>query len=102
MSRSVSWWDVHTYIAAALAKVGSWPMVGTPAWCALADDNPAKIASIFDAAQHWALRVETAQIAQCEASAAISCAEDWGWFALTNRNLEEFRAANPWARRAVS
>lgn len=52
-------------------------MIGTPAWCSLPDDHPAKIAAIYDAAQHWALRVETCQRAECEASQAISAAANW-------------------------
>jgi hypothetical protein len=52
-------------------------MVGTPLWCALDDDDPVKIAALFDAAQHWALRVETHQRTLAEASRAVSEAEDW-------------------------
>jgi hypothetical protein len=76
-SRQVSWWWVHEYVAATLVTVGTWPMVGTPAWCALDDHDPVKIAALFDAAQHHALRVETAQQARCDASRDIADAEDW-------------------------
>ena len=76
-SRSVSWWSVHEYVAPRLAEVDSWPMVGTPTWCALHDDDPIKLAAIFDAAQHWALRIETAQEAMAEASHEISGVADW-------------------------
>jgi hypothetical protein len=58
-SRAVCWWEVNTFVAPLLARVGSWPMAGSVAWCALADDHPAKWAALLDAAQHWALRVET-------------------------------------------
>ena len=76
-SSQVSWWSVHEYVSGLLAAVGTWPMIGTPQWCALPDDDLAKIASIFDAAQHHALRVETSQEAQCEASRGVSAAADW-------------------------
>ena len=52
-------------------------MVGTPAWCELPDDAPAKWAAVLDAAQHWALRVETCQEHLAEASRDVSAAEDW-------------------------
>ena len=59
----VSWWSVHEYVERLLTDTGSWPMVGTPEWCDLADDDPRKRAAVFDAAQHFALRVETSQAA---------------------------------------
>jgi hypothetical protein len=52
-------------------------MVGTPAWCALPDTDPAKLAALLDAARHWALRVDSCQQALCEASHDISAAADW-------------------------
>lgn len=73
----VSWWDVHQHVAPLLESAGSWPMVGTPEWCELSDDDPRKLAALLDAARHWALRVETAQEAECEASRAISAALPW-------------------------
>jgi hypothetical protein len=76
-SRQVSWWSVHEYVEALLTNAATWPMIGTPQWCDLADDDPRKLAAIFDAAQHWALRVETCQIAVADAGSAISAAENW-------------------------
>lgn len=76
-SSQVSWWDVHEYVEPVLESVENWPMAGTVAWCALDDADPRKLAAIYDAAQHWALRVETSQEAMCEASQAISAAVDW-------------------------
>jgi hypothetical protein len=76
-SAAVSWWSVHEHVAPALAAVGSWPTVGTPAWCELEDTDPRKLVALFDAAQHWALRVETCQEQLAEASHDISAAADW-------------------------
>ncbi|WP_082983499.1 DUF2742 domain-containing protein [Mycobacterium scrofulaceum] len=76
-SQQVSWWSVREHVAPLLEAVGEWPMVGTPAWCALPDSDPRKLAAIYDAAQHWSLRVETCQQARCEASQTISTVEDW-------------------------
>lgn len=52
-------------------------MAGTPEWCALSDQDPRKLAALLDAAQHWALRVDTAQEAQAQASRAVSEALPW-------------------------
>jgi Protein of unknown function (DUF2742) len=76
-SRQVSWWSVHEHVAPLLLKAVAWPMAGTPDWCALPDGDPVKLAALYDAAQHHALRVETAQVAQCEASHDISAAAAW-------------------------
>jgi hypothetical protein len=76
-SQQVNWWAVHEFVAPMLAQVGSCPTVGTPAWCALRDDDPVKIAGIFDAARHWALRVETCQQERAQASRDISAAANW-------------------------
>ena len=76
-SQQVSWWSVHEYVQPMLDVACEWPMVGSPAWCQLADDDPAKLAALCDAAQHWALRVETCQQASAEASRDIAAAADW-------------------------
>ena len=76
-SRQVSWWFVHEYVERLLAEAKSWPMVGTWEWHDLPDDDPRKVAAIYDAAQHWALRVEMSQEAMAEASHEISAAADW-------------------------
>jgi hypothetical protein len=76
-SQQVSWWSVHEHVAPMLEQVQSWPTIGTPTWCQLPDDDPAKLAALLDAAQHWALRVETCQQARADASREISAAADW-------------------------
>jgi hypothetical protein len=57
-------------------------MVGTPEWCALESSDPRKLAALYDAAQHHALRVETAQAARAEASRAVAGAADWAAIAI--------------------
>lgn len=74
-SRQVSWWPVHEYVEPVLTRAGTWPMVGTPEW-ERADDR-VKVAALFDAARHWALRVDTCQQAMAEASHDVSAAIDW-------------------------
>ena len=99
-NQQVSWWDVHTYVTAVLEHLGRpYPVAGTPAWCALADDDPAKTAALLDASRHWALRMETCQQAECEASHAISAAADWSAIARNIKDRNEFYAARPWLKR---
>lgn len=77
-------------------------MVGTPAWCELADDDPVKLAALFDAAQHHALRVESCQQAHCDASRQVSGAVDWSALAHEINQRADFYAARPWLRRLAS
>jgi hypothetical protein len=95
----VSWWDVHEHVAPYLAAAGSWPTAGTPAWCALPNGDPAKLAALLDAARHWALRLECCQAAECQASHAISAAEDWAAIGNAIRRHTEFYAEKPYLRR---
>lgn len=89
MSNQVSWWTVHGYVAPLLEMVEQWPTVGTPEWCAL-NSGPVRLAAIYDAAQHWALRLELNQEAHAEASRAISGALNW---AEVSREIRQRRGA---------
>ena len=80
---------MHLHVAPLLERVGDWPMVGSASWQQLDDDDPVKLASIYDAAQHWALRVETCQEARCEASREVSDAVDWSALATEIRQRRE-------------
>jgi hypothetical protein len=73
----VSWWLVHEFVCPFLDSVDSWPLAGSVAWCSLNDDDPIKWVSLFDAAQHHALRMETAQQALANASRDVAAAADW-------------------------
>jgi hypothetical protein len=57
--------------------VGHSPMVGTPSWTALCDDDPAKLAAVLDAGIHHALRMDVAQQQMADASKDISATVDW-------------------------
>jgi hypothetical protein len=98
-NQQVSWWDVHEYVTAVLEHAGPYPMLGTPEWCALQDDDPRKVAALLDAAQHWALRLETCQQAECEASHAVSAGADWATVGRRIRDHREFYAQHPWLKR---
>jgi hypothetical protein len=101
-SQQVNWWEVHEFVAPVLKRAGPLPIVGSPGWCALPDTDPRKVAALFDAAQHWALRVETCQTAECEASQAISAAADWSAVARYIHDETTFYAGHPWLKRKAS
>ena len=98
----MAWWSVHEHVAPTLEQVTSWPMAGTLAWCELSDDHPAKLAALFDAARHWALRVETCQQARCDASREVSEALDWSALAREINQRADFYAARPWLKKRVA
>jgi hypothetical protein len=100
-SQAVNWWAVHEFVAVRIETVGPFPMVGTPAWCDLPDDDPVKWAALLDAAQHWALRVNTCQEAMAEASKTISDAVDWPRVAREFQQRSEFYAEKPYLRRVI-
>lgn len=79
-SRQVNWWSVHEFVLPTLIRVQSWPMAGTPTWADLDDNDPVKLAAIFDAARHHALRVDTAQAAMVDASKQVAAAADWSTY----------------------
>jgi hypothetical protein len=101
-SAAVSWWSVHECVTPILDAVGTWPMAGTPEWVGLPDHDPRKVAALLDAAQHWALRVETCQQAQCEASRAVSGAADWAAIGREIRVRNDFYRSRPWLRRVIT
>jgi hypothetical protein len=101
-SQQVNWWSVHEFVTAVLSQANGWPVAGTPAWCSLAHDDPAKWAALLDGAQHWALRVESAQQSRAEASRAVAAAADWPRIAREINQRKDFYAARPWLRRAAS
>lgn len=68
---------MHEYADSLLGQHDSWPLIGSPAWCELPDDDPRKLAAAVDAAQHWALRLEQGQREMAETSRAIAAAVDW-------------------------
>lgn len=90
---------MHAFVLPKLIAVGDWPMIGSPAWCALDEYDPAKWAGVLDAAQHWALRVEYFQQASCDASREISAAMDWSAHARFLKGRADFFAARPWLGR---
>lgn len=52
-------------------------LAGSPAWCALDDDDPAKTNALIVAGLHWALHLDLGQSARAEASKAVAASENW-------------------------
>ena len=104
----MAWWPVLTFTAHRIGMQPETmpelrvPLLGTPAWCALNDSDPAKLAAVLDGGQLFALGLDTAQEAAAEASQAVSAAVDWRAVAQEWMQLQAFRTANPWARREAS
>jgi len=101
-SSQVGWWAVHEHVSPLLELVGSWPLAGSPAWCALDDRDPVKKAALLDAARHWSLRLETCQASRCEASRDVAGRADWSALARHVRNDAAFYAERPWLKRVAS
>lgn len=100
-SRQVSWWPVCEFVQPYLDAAAPLPMAGTPAWCALDDDDPRKLAAALDASRHHALRMETAQQAMADASRDVSGSADWSRVAREIQQRNEFYASKPWLRRSA-
>jgi Protein of unknown function (DUF2742) len=101
-SQQVSWWSVHEFVQKFLDTAGNYPPAGTPAWCELLDGDRRKWAALLDAAQHHALRVETAQEQDAQAAKDVSAAADWSRIAQYIRDQRDFYAAQPWLKRVAS
>ncbi|MET9199052.1 DUF2742 domain-containing protein [Gordonia sp. NPDC003585] len=93
------------------------PTVGSAQWCALADDDPAKLASMVRAGAAWA--IETAMLPallaqQLAAEDALACqrlremshdlsaGHDWAAEARRIRDRRQFAEQHPWAKRVAS
>ena len=107
-SRAVAWWPVLTFTADRIGLQPETmpqlrvPLLGTPAWCALDDTDPAKLAAVLDGGQHFALRLEIEQEASADASQTVSAAADWRGIAQELAQLQSFRANHPWSKRQAS
>lgn len=99
VSQQVSWSDVNAFVLPKLVKVGDWPMAGSPAWCLLDDRDPVKWAAVLDAGQHWILRIEGWQQADCDASGEISSVRDWAATSRLVTQHNSYFAARPWTAR---
>lgn len=98
-AQSVSWWSVHEFITALVDQANNLPIAGTPAWCALPDNDPAKLLALAVAGEHHVLRMETAQEARAETSRAVAAAADWRAISREIQQRAHFHASRPWLKR---
>lgn len=78
-SRQVNATEVYLFVDRMLKQLGikHFPAAGIPAWSALDDDDPAKLAGVLVYAAPHAWQIEQVQEAVRDASRAISTAVDW-------------------------
>ncbi len=101
-SREVSCCAVYLHVAPTLMEVGDWPLVGTPAWAVLDDDDPRKQAAVLHAALQWVLQQDIEQEAERAASHAVSASENWRAIGNAIQRRKEFYAGKPWLKRRTA
>jgi hypothetical protein len=103
LSVQVYWFEVWLYMNRIIEGLGvqAVPPAGTPAWCGLEDNDPAKLAAALLYAPHWALKIDAGQEAMAGASRDIAGAVDWTRVGKRVRDSSEFYAAHPWLRRVT-
>lgn len=108
-SRQVAFWPTIEFALKHAAANGidllaeMLPAPGTPAWCALADEDPTRAGiSLMLGGCREALEHERQQEARAEASQAVSTAADWPAVAREVQQRNSFRQSRPWAKREVA
>lgn len=78
-SREIHWQNVYLFLRERelLGDPGTVVFPGTPAWSALAADDPEKWRGLLWSAVWWAVAQDARQDALAEAGQEISGAEDW-------------------------
>lgn len=80
-SRQISWWPVYEYLRNHGYALTGHPIPGTPQWCELDDDDPAKLNAIVAYGLFFTLHLDTHQEALADASKTVAAAENWGHLA---------------------
>lgn len=96
-SRQVDWYRVWLFVRPLLRSCP--PIPGTPAWCALSDRDPAKLAAVLLAGALWSLNESIRQDAAAQASRDVSAAYDWAAIAARIHQRERFYRDKPYLRR---
>ncbi|WP_206499117.1 DUF2742 domain-containing protein [Rhodococcus sp. KRD175] len=101
-SREVDFIAVHDRLAPILddaVLLGDIPILGSPAWVDIANDDVRWRHSVVAAGYRWAAREWLEQDARIEASRELSVSRDWSAVSRSIRQRNDYLAANPWARR---
>lgn len=108
MTYGVDWDAVHPYVRRVLrGKYGYLPILGTAEWQALADSDPAKVASIIVAGDRWALEQQLREKderirALKDATVAASQGIPWAGIAKAIADRDAFYKQHPDLRRKAS
>ena len=98
-SREIDWYRVYRFVEPFLR---SCPYPGTPAWCALSDHDPAKMAAVLLAGELWSLNESARADAMRQASRDVSAAYDWAVIGRRIREHERFYHEKPYLRRTLT
>ncbi|GAA12578.1 DUF2742 domain-containing protein [Gordonia alkanivorans] len=85
---AVTWDPVHAFVGRVLGGRTTTIVAGTPEWCALDDNDPAKITALLIAGSRWCLEEEIAQLhasRDAEKAAAVEVVEAADWTAVARR-----------------
>ncbi|MCZ4535560.1 DUF2742 domain-containing protein [Gordonia terrae] len=79
---AVTWDPVHAFVGRVLGGRTTTIVAGTAEWCALDDNDPAKITAVLIAGSRWCLEEEIAQLharraAEKAAALEVATAADW-------------------------
>lgn len=104
MIYEVSWEPVHTFVGRLLAGRHTTIIAGTPEWCELPDEDPAKLVALITAGSRWALEAELEELdrrrnAAKHAAIEVATALDWTRVAKRIRDRDQFYRDNPDLRR---
>lgn len=104
MTDPITWEPVRAFVGRLLAGRHTTIVAGTPEWCELPEDDPAKMLAILTAGSRWCLETELDQIDQRRIAAKhaaieVATALDWTRVAKRIRDRDAFYKANPDLRR---
>ncbi|UPG69339.1 DUF2742 domain-containing protein [Gordonia hongkongensis] len=88
MSYGVNWGAVRDFVCRLPARPKTTIIAGSPEWCALDDDDPAKLAALITAGSRWVLETECTEIQNrrdAEKAAAVDLAQARDWAAVAQR-----------------
>lgn len=107
MSYDVSWEAVRNFVYRLPARPNTTIIAGSPEWCALADDDPAKVAALITAGSRWVLEEQIDQIhrrRQAHKDMSLGLLEEHPWKKLRQylTDRDEFYRKNADLKRRAS
>jgi len=107
MSYGVNWEAVRDFVYRLPARPNTTIIAGSPEWCALDDDDPAKLAALITAGSRWVLEEEIDQLArrrQAQKDMALGLLETLPWAQICKQieQRDEFYRKNADLKRRAS